>query len=228
MNCGQTKGDLHNCLEDQIFCCNCKNNNHKSTSRDCPTFQKQKSIKNIMATFNMSFVEAENYAISSYSSAVNTANTYQILSNLSDENFPSLPKQDNTNPSTSRPNNLNHSKQSKRSTHISFSQPSHSNYEPINITHNKKRKAISPPAAGTQHPPMFSFSSGPQTPLPPNPLPPQYHNIDRNSEIIIDTVFLLFENIVKKITNVKDLKSINNDELRTEILSILENAHING
>lgn len=74
-----------------IYCIYCKNNSHNSTSRVCPKYVQQKNIKNIMATKNISFREAEKLVGNpSLFSNVLKHNPFAPLSILNNKEFPSI------------------------------------------------------------------------------------------------------------------------------------------
>lgn len=85
-------GDEHSsetCSNDYRYCIVCKDSGHSSISRDCPNYQKQKRIKEIMSKRNLSFKEAELIERNPSYAKVTINNRFQALSDL--ENFPPLP-----------------------------------------------------------------------------------------------------------------------------------------
>lgn len=73
------------------YCIYCKNNSHNSTSKMCPKYAQQKNIKNIMATKNISFREAEKMAGNpSLFSNVLKNNPFAPLSILNKKDFPPI------------------------------------------------------------------------------------------------------------------------------------------
>lgn len=82
--------DKDSCDDCGEFCMHCKTDSHSSTSKNCPTFSKQKKIKEAMANMNISFKEAEKIVERpSYSSLV-LKNKYTPLLSSPTE-FPELP-----------------------------------------------------------------------------------------------------------------------------------------
>lgn len=81
--------DSKQCTETIDYCIFCKNNDHMSTSKNCPVFMKQKRIKEIMSRQNISFKEAELLENNPSYAKITTNNRFQALSDIS--NFPPLP-----------------------------------------------------------------------------------------------------------------------------------------
>lgn len=77
------------CDNESRYCVHCKCNEHSSTYRGCPYYQRQKRIKTIMSTQNVTFKEAEALEKNPSYAKVITNNRFEILNNLT--NFPNLP-----------------------------------------------------------------------------------------------------------------------------------------
>lgn len=90
--CGAEGHNFENCLAESFYCIHCKSDSHHANSRKCPAFVRQQNIKKIMAVENVSFKEAEYIADNPSYAKIATYNRFSILNN--EENFPSLPKQD--------------------------------------------------------------------------------------------------------------------------------------
>lgn len=90
--CGLEGHDHEKCSSESQFCIQCQSTDHHSNSRKCPAYVRQYNIKKVMAIENLSFKEAEYVADNPSYAKVATHNRFSILNN--DENFPSLPKQD--------------------------------------------------------------------------------------------------------------------------------------
>lgn len=93
ISCSKPLDENHKCEKNDIFCLFCKNNDHKTVSKDCPHFQKQSKIKKLMSTSNTTFSEAKKSIESSYSGIFTASNKFELLNNLefNDRNFPRLP-----------------------------------------------------------------------------------------------------------------------------------------
>lgn len=89
------ENNFEKCSEDCFrYCLHCKSENHNSTDKNCPQFQKQKRIKECMAHLNISFLEAQKVVDNpSYASLV-TKNKFSPLASL--EEYPELPKKGNS------------------------------------------------------------------------------------------------------------------------------------
>lgn len=104
------------------YCMYCKVSTHNSTSKSCPKYIQQKNIKQIMASKNVSFKEAEKFATNpSLFSTVLKSNPYGPLSVLnSDNEFPILRSPQNSGTTNFiQPSSANHSPNfsKKRKTH---------------------------------------------------------------------------------------------------------------
>lgn len=119
---GEHEGDCTNVT----FCVHCKNSNHSSTSRSCPKYLQQKNIKNVMATKNVSFKEAEKMVSNpSLFSRVLKSNPFAPLSTLDGSQFPPLDSNVSRNQISSTQRTANHNNFQKRKKQISSSiQPS--------------------------------------------------------------------------------------------------------
>lgn len=92
--CG-TDGHNHaNCLAETTLCIHCNSSSHHSNSKKCPAYTRQYNIKKIMAIENISFKEAEYIADNPSYAKIATHNRFAILND--EENFPSLPSQEET------------------------------------------------------------------------------------------------------------------------------------
>lgn len=59
--CSKCASDRHrsdSCDAVELFCCHCKETGHNALDKSCPEHLKQKSIKNLMVTHNITFFEA--------------------------------------------------------------------------------------------------------------------------------------------------------------------------
>lgn len=211
INCSQSIDVNHKCEDKDIFCYYCKNHYHKSISKECPYFQKQTQIKKHMSNLNLSYSEAKKYMEVSYSGVFPSNNRFELLNNLEDmdRNFPKLPTP-------------------TASTTQTFSQPprplispSHTNKTPI-----KKRKINSPSLQSPQIPPLFPFVMGPSQPLPPNTR--KTVDIGTDKEKILNVFTKFIHDIISKINSVNDLKQIDDQFLKGELSSVLDNLQIHG
>lgn len=125
-NCAQD-----NCLSDPCTnekrCVHCGSNDHMSTSRQCPAYNKQQCIKKIMSTQNLSFKESEIIVNNPSYAKITNNNRFSLLANS--ENFPDLP--------TSSSNTLFITKPKSR--------PLTQSMAP-----KKRKKSLSPPETPTQ------------------------------------------------------------------------------
>lgn len=83
------KHDTEDCPNDYKYCFHCKSSQHVAVSRECPMFQKQKRINEIMASKNLSFKEAEALERNPSYSKIVLNNKFNLLAD--DKNFPALP-----------------------------------------------------------------------------------------------------------------------------------------
>lgn len=90
LKCGEDLKDhkTPDCDKKTFYCIHCKTDEHSSTYRGCPHYQRQKRIKTIVSTRNVTFREAELLERNPSYSKVVTNNRFDILNNLS--NFPEL------------------------------------------------------------------------------------------------------------------------------------------
>ncbi|KAG5869914.1 hypothetical protein JTB14_012117 [Gonioctena quinquepunctata] len=130
INCGKERRGSHANRDHQdIICIYCKNNNHKSTSKQYPVYVEQDKADRKMATENLSYVEAKQANIASNSNAVGSKNKFETLDLLSDERFPGPPQRNFPQSRRQPSNNGNHqhlnptNKQKKKST-VSYRKPS--------------------------------------------------------------------------------------------------------
>ncbi|KAG5867972.1 hypothetical protein JTB14_017564 [Gonioctena quinquepunctata] len=150
-----------------------------------------------MAKENVSYVEAKQANIASYSNAVMSKNKFETLDLLSDEHFPGLPqgnfrqsrRQPTFQPSTSQTATFQQRKPSKSLPELP----------------NKKRKAQSP-AGDHQLSPMLSFSFGPSQPLPYHQNQQAAENLNR--ENLICNFFKLFQRVLCDVNTFEDLANI--------------------
>lgn len=220
-NCSKDMEDQHQCRDPQdSFCIYCKTQNHKSTSKNCPTFIKQMNIKKQMAYNNSTYLETKNNRHGAYSTVVSN-NRYQILENL--EEFPPLPTE-NSRVDYRRPHNTHHLRPHDLHQKLSLSQPnmymggstSMNETNPSNSQSSKKRKAVSPPVEFPK--PMF-----PPIINPINPLPPLTYSSDNlNNEEIIDIFSTCFETIITGLNSLEDIRHFNKCTLKNKIACILE------
>lgn len=87
--CAEEHNDDTECLSDSFYCKFCKSKEHSSIAKTCPTYQKQKRIKQLMSVNNISFKEAEAIDNNPSYAKVSTNNRFNLLTNLN--NFPPLP-----------------------------------------------------------------------------------------------------------------------------------------
>lgn len=208
INCGKPKSETHECSEKDMFCIYCKTNDHKSNSKKCPVFEKQKKIKKIMAENNSTFNEAKVYCENSFANFT-SVNNFNVISDPSryDNNFPALPKQKQaikTNLTTHKPPNR---------TNISLSQPGTSNTK--DRCPSKKRKiSSSPPPA-----PMFPFRFSGSSPVPPNTNTPSYH-LEKSK--ICESLSQFVSDFINNIKSLDDIKKFNPDDFKRDMNKILE------
>lgn len=218
INCGKSKDDDHTCRDPQdSYCIFCQNNEHKSISNVCPSYQTQQKIKKQMASSNLTYLEARRAINNSYASIV-VSNSFEALDKHNDDNFPPLPT----------PNKYPTRRQS-------FSQPSTSKaYTPINSSisqpnpqpqPNKKRKVLSP----INIPPLFPFNFGPKNPLPPNPRERNHGEVqDEDFNIqFIDSFYNFFRSVLTDIESFEELKKIDSQYLKDKIINFYTRS-LNG
>lgn len=222
-NCGKTKSNDHACTENDIICINCKSSQHKSYSKNCPEYEKQRKIKQCMIDNNLTFHEAKKYCENSFAGCT-TSNRFNLLANH-DVDFPILP---NRACSTFKPhsstqpigrNELNYRHPPSTCPSMGSTSVAHPNI--------KKRKLPSSPPTPS-HQPMFPFRFSAPTPLPPN------CNYSRSNTIIesklSESVTSFFFNFLDNIKTIDDIKGCNHDDIRKEInnllVTILNNAQI--
>ncbi|KAK5641935.1 hypothetical protein RI129_010482 [Pyrocoelia pectoralis] len=147
--CAKVHEDGINCEENDVFCVNCKSNDHPSISRNCPVYSTQLQIKKVMSAGKTTFKEAEALVKNPAYNKVVCNNRFSLLNDLN--NFPALPNNSND----SAPNN---------STHI------HSVKRFCSQQVSAKRKALSPPIRISHSQSFFPNTSDPfvdQTPSKP-------------------------------------------------------------
>ena len=213
INCGKSKTENHECFESDIYCIYCKLSDHRSNSKKCPVFEKQKKIKKIMVEHNSTFNEAKEYCENSFAN-LTSLNKFSILSdaNSYDENFPALPAQKPNIISSNQTNFKTQRKFNNRS-NVSFTQPSTSNISNSNM--NKKRKfSSSPPTT-----PMFPFRFGGSSPIPPNSNTPSYH-LEKNK--ICESLSQFVIEFLNKIQSLDDIKKINLGDIKRNMSTLLE------
>lgn len=213
LNCGKSKSESHECFEKDTYCIYCKINDHKSNSRKCPFFEKQKKIKRVMVEHNSTYTEAKEYCENSIANFT-SPNRFNILPdpNNYEINFPPLLKKKSAMSSTTKSVSQT---QPKHRTYVSLSQPSTSSTYNPNL--NKKRK-ISPPSPT---PPMFPFRFCGSSPIPPNPNTPTYH-LEQNK--ILESVSNFIIDLVKKIKSLDDIKKIDPEGIKHDINMVLKNT----
>lgn len=215
INCGQSKIENHECFERDTYCIHCKTKDHRSNSKNCPVFEKQKKIKKIMVEHNSTFNEAKEYCENSFANLI-SLNKFSILSdaNSYDENFPALSTQ---KPTSSNQTNFKTQRKPNNRTNLSLSQPSTSNVH--NSNPNKKRK-FSPSSPPT---PMFPFKFSGPSPIPPNNNTPSYH-LEKNK--ICESLSQFVIDFLNKIKSLDDIKKINLDDFRRNMDTLLEDNFI--
>lgn len=209
-DCGKSIEENHTCVAEDIFCLHCNNNSHSTTSKNCPVFNNQKKIKAYMASSNVTFIEAKKIIESSFANSVSTSNRFEILSNLSDINFPKLSE---TVAPPRRPF-LSQPIQNK---------PNQS--QCLDQQPNKKRKTITSPIPTTHPQSMFPFVFGPSQPLPQNTQTP---NLKINKDKIVLSFYNLIQHIVNRASSVEEIKSINDKDLKNEISILIDKVNRNG
>lgn len=241
INCGKSKNNNHECSNSDTFCIYCKNNDHKSNSKNCPTFEEQRKIKKIMIDNSTSFVEAKEYCDKSFANFT-SFNKYDLLpdSYNYDANFPSLPSQEPSvlNNFASRPSSITKKTFATNKNHVSLSQPIRNrNYEALASGNNKKRKmATSPPSSPT---PLINLNpSNSNLPSTNSPFrfkarPSTYafskcHNseanlLDKNkiSECLSRIVFEFLENI----SSLGEVRNINLETIKQKMRLVLEGTN---
>lgn len=162
--CGKFDHESSECESESHFCVYCKTEDHATTSRQCPFFEKQKRIKQLMAERNLSFREAESLEKNPSYAKIVTNNRFNLLQNL--DNYPELPS-----PSTSAVTY----KERLPIRQQSFSQPprrpvsrpniDYTNSQPIGNT-LKRKASTSPPKTSSKR---ALFPKQRPQPIIPNP-----------------------------------------------------------
>ncbi|CAG9764471.1 unnamed protein product [Ceutorhynchus assimilis] len=213
VSCGKDKNEdtEHSCTAVDIHCVHCKTGTHKSYSKNCPFFEKQKSLKKIMIDNKITFKEAEALYKNSYSGII-VNNRFSLLNDpiSYDNQFPSLPvNRLGNNASNKKP-------PAQRFTAISQPLPSTSNNN-----HNfKKRKQNFSPSPQAQ--PMFPFVFGSSTPL--TPMGNNKETSDEFTEIgtlLINTLTEYFVNLVKNCNSLDDIRKINFENIKSKLSDII-------
>lgn len=184
--CGSVEHEkISDCDSVEIKCIHCENSDHLATDiTKCPEFSIQKQIKELMVTKNYSYIEASNRAryhpfSKALTSSVSSSSipppppTYDI------NNFPPIGADNNnlfnfslfnynTNAPKKRPQADDNSNNNIYRKHLK-----------VKFTKEKKSPIPKPQ-------PNFNLPKGQidlcPSPLPPNPYPPQYHNLnDKNN-----------------------------------------------
>lgn len=201
-NCGKDKDESHTCREPQDTCCiYCKNSEHKSISKDCPSFQCQRKIKTSMANNNLTYLEAKRVVNNNYSNVV-SKNPFECLATLDDHHFPPLP--------TVSP--VRYEKQLKPHHIIQQIYPQNQSQNPQHTESqnqsNKKRKATSP----VEIAPMFPFQFGPKQPL-------QYNPYSNNETLSFEFCFNFLMSVFSDIKSFEDFKKIDSEYIKNRMLS---------
>lgn len=197
------------CTE-QIYCFYCQNSEHISTSKLCPVYIKQRKIKQVMATRNISFKEAEKIVNNPSYSKITSNNRFSILNN--EQNFPPLPQTQST--SSSQP---------------TYFAPIH---KPKNSSpHSKKRKAKSPPQSPltAKKPPIYKNNKNSTV---TNPYKEEFLEY---KEKIIEKITEFVNNYLKSNEEIdseinynlkKHISSIFNIENDTEVINISDHESV--
>lgn len=91
-NCGENHS-LQDCKSTNVICIHCKGNHPSNDRNNCPTFNKQKKIKETMAKNNISYRDALKTIESSFASAVTSINnsaSTRIPLSFGTKNFPPI------------------------------------------------------------------------------------------------------------------------------------------
>lgn len=205
-NCTKPNEENHVCTKDDSYCIHCKVLGHPSSSKKCPSFEKQKRIKKIMIDNNLTFIEAKEFCETSFS-GVSIQNRFSALS---ENNFPQL---NGKNTSLSQPTRRN------KPNPTYFSQPStSSSYNTVtsNNPAQKKRKYQS----SSPIEPMFPFTFGPPTPLPPNPKNLNTSAEDENCKLVEYISKFVF-NYIQQQKTPEELKKLNFNFVKNEMAQII-------
>lgn len=191
--------------KDTPQCVFCKTEDHSSVAKNCPEYIKQRSIKQTMATQNLSFREAESIVNNpSYAKVVNN-NRFAVLSDLN--NFPNLP-------STS---------QGKSTT--PYSPPLRPKL-PVNTQQYRKRKAGKSPERTNKPPPLRKESQ----PVIPNPYREEFRayrsKLVEQISAFINGLIINFFPEPAKYTEV--INELNVKESLITLLSNPENSSVNS
>lgn len=224
VNCSKELDSGHKCRDPQDrFCLFCKNNTHKTISKDCPKYVEQTNIKKHMANNNLTFLESKNNIRNTFSNVVRNGmkpsvsniesqNTFSVLDTLNYDHFPPLGTSSSNHTKNIQKQiptqTINHPSNSRSS--LSIVGTNIQNQNP-----NKKRKAQSP-ADISQQPQMFPFSFGPsQSILGQN----SYITNDSlgETEEFISNFFKFFQSVLNDVNSFDDLKNINTDYVKNKL-----------
>lgn len=191
------------CQESSPNCCHCKSTNHNSLSKNCPVYLKQRKIKEIMATMNVTFKDAQGI-VENPTFAHVTSNKFSVLANLNDYGtFPPLPSQGASNNCGTLSTHTESSPNKPLSINI-----------PKSLNSVKKRKVLSPQTSPPQR--EFDTRHFPSRPLPYNP----YRPIKNIEEINVPNIV---KNITEYLYKVFEKAKKNNSMPNIEELDIRKN-----
>lgn len=208
--CKGCGGDHHvDECDEEVCCVYCNSKEHTATSRMCPEYKKQHSIKKTMAVENVSFSEAQRLVNNPSYAKITTNNRYALLSDL--KNFPPLSDNINTGPNINTPRqNLGHS--IRRPVTQTQSQVS------------KKRKAIKSPERLNHDSDPFSVASS--SSILPNP---HRNDFILHKEKLIEQITVLFISLLKNIIPESNVDQIDREfNIKQHLASIFVNLNHNN
>lgn len=190
----------------ELCCIYCNSKEHNATSRVCPEFKKQLSIKKTMAVENISFSEAQRLVNNPSYSKITTNNRYALLSDL--KNFPPLPENVNTAPDFPTP---------KQNAGHSIRRPGNQ----IQTSITKKRKAVKSPE-------RRNHDFDPNVVAPSSSILPNPHRNDFivHKEKLIEQITVLFISLLKNIIPESNVDQIDSElNIKQHLSSIFVNLN---
>lgn len=210
INCSKDKDPDHECRDPQdSFCLFCKNNNHKTISKNCPKYEEQARIKKIMAENNLTFLESKNNLNNSYSNVL-VSNSFTALDTDNTANFPHL----NSNKNHKQSHNVQNRSVIPRPTQL----PSHTqtSFSKTQTEHNNKKRKAHSPINLSSHPPMFPFTFGPDKPIPHY----QKEAMEVESgdtDLFVTNFFKFFQLVLNDIETFDDIKNIDTEYIKNKM-----------
>lgn len=195
VNCGSVhEGE---CSDEDRLCRHCNSPDHNSLNKNCPRYKKEKQVKYIMATSNVSYAEAEKkYNDPNYSTVVTTKNRFELLD--SGEEFPPL----------------NFSQATQVSTKKDY---------PNHITVNKitKKRKIQTPSPTLER--EFDVFNLPEKPLSANPFKPELIT-ERIIDVVFECFHKFFVSFNKDLKLGEEQKAILKNNIKSSLNNSLSDA----